>query len=96
MHYKSGRSDIKCLNKQDVLFLTFSSLRHGFGLKDLATRFDLSTQSTSILFSAWLDFMYFKICQLNIWPHRNTIIENIPTAFKKDFPPLLLSLMEQR
>ncbi|WAR14578.1 hypothetical protein MAR_031491, partial [Mya arenaria] len=48
----------------------------------MATRFGLSTQSTSVVFNAWI------LGQLSIWPHRDTIIKkNMPEDYRNDFPP---------
>jgi hypothetical protein len=70
--------------------LTICRLRHGFGLKDLATRFGVSTQSASVVFNTWLDLVYLKLGQLSIWPNRDTIIKNMPSEYRKDFPTTII------
>ena len=30
--------------------------------------------------------MYFKLCQINIWLHRDVIIENMSKEYKAEFP----------
>lgn len=30
--------------------------------------------------------MFFRLGSLDIWPHRKTLIENMPESYKKDFP----------
>jgi hypothetical protein len=52
-------------------------------------RFELTVQSAGSIFNTWVDHMYFKFGQLSIWPHRDTIIKNMPTEFKIDFPNTL-------
>lgn len=85
-----GRRDIQSMTNEDCLFLTLCRTRHNFGLKDLCVRFDISLQSSGIIFNEWLDHMYFKLCQINIWPHRDVIIENMPKEYKAEFPTTLV------
>lgn len=86
LEYEKGRTDIKKLSQEDCLFLVLVRLRHNFGLKDIAVRFEISVQSASSLFNTWIDHMYLKFGQLSIWPHRNTIIDKMPKDFRNDFP----------
>ncbi|XP_033731763.1 uncharacterized protein LOC117321455 [Pecten maximus] len=90
VNYEKGRVDIKKISNEDGLFLTLCRLRHDFGLKDLAIRFGLTLQSTGVVFNTWIDHMYFKLGQLSIWPYRDTIIENMPIDYRKDFPTSLV------
>ena len=53
-------------------------------------RFELTVQSAGSIFNTWVDHMYFKFDQLSIWPHQDTIIKNMPTEFKIDFPNTLI------
>lgn len=87
---EKGRNDIKKLTQEDCLFLVLTRLRHNFGLKDIAMRFDLTVQSAGSVFNTWVDHMYLKFGQLSIWPHRDIIIENMPKDFKTDFPNTLV------
>lgn len=34
--------------------------------------------------------MFFRLGSLDIWPHRETLIENMPEAYKKDFSNTLV------
>lgn len=87
--FTAGRADIKHISNKNGLFFTLCRLRHDYGLKDLAVRFGLSTQSASDLFKAWINHMYFKLGQISIWPHRDVIINNMPKKFKEEFPTTL-------
>lgn len=79
------------LSNENALLLTLCRLRHGFGLKDLAMRFNISLQSAGIVFNNMLDIMYFKFCQVSIWPHRDVSISKMPKDVKKkDFPTTLI------
>ncbi|XP_046544950.1 LOW QUALITY PROTEIN: uncharacterized protein LOC124255158 [Haliotis rubra] len=86
MTYEKGRCDIRTLSAGNCLFLTLCRLRHNFGLKDIAVRFHLTLQSSGAVFNAWVEHMYLKLGQLSLWPHRDTIISNMPRGFKRDFP----------
>lgn len=90
LNYEKGRNDIKKLSQKDCLFLVLIRLRHNFGLKDLAVRFNITVQSAGSVFNTWIDHMYLKLGQLSIWPHRDRIIENMPKDFRKDFPNTLV------
>lgn len=90
LEYEKGRTDLKKLSQIDCLFLVLVRLRHNFGLKDIAMRFEISTQSASSLFNTWIDHMYLKFGTLSIWPHRNAIIEKMPKEYRKDFPKSLV------
>lgn len=34
--------------------------------------------------------MFFRLGSLDIWPHRETLIENMPESYKKEFPNTLV------
>jgi hypothetical protein len=53
-------------------------------------RFELTVQSAGSIFNTWVDHMYFKFGQSSIWPHRDTIMKNMPKEFKMDFPNTLI------
>ena len=57
--YESGRNDIKDILPEDCLFLVLCRMRHNFGLKDIAVRFGLTLQSSSVL------KLGFIICTVN-------------------------------
>ncbi|XP_041350881.1 uncharacterized protein LOC121369871 [Gigantopelta aegis] len=83
--YRKSRHDIKRLALKDCLFLCLYRLRHNFGLKDISMQFGLLLQSSSDIFNAWIEHIYFKFGQLIVWPHRDIIINNMPADYKKEF-----------
>lgn len=89
MQYSENRQDLIELSNEDGLLLTLCRMRQKFALKDIATRFGLTIQSASIAFNSWLDLLYLKLSQISIWPLRETIIENMPAKYKKEFPTCL-------
>lgn len=87
--FPKKRKDVKTMKPETQLLLTLMRLRHNFGLKDLAARFLISTQSVSEIFSAWIEHMYLILGSIPIWPHRNDIIRNMPSQFRVEFPDTL-------
>jgi hypothetical protein len=90
LNYAKGRKDLTSLSHADSLFLTLIRCRRNFSLADLALRFGLTVQSAGVVFNIWIDHMYFKFGQLSIWPHRNKIIDAMPSDFRRDFPSTLI------
>ena len=80
---------ISCHYRIDF-FLTLCRLRHNFGLKNISVRFELSLQSSGVVFNTWISLMYLELGQLCIWPHRNVIISNMPKDFKQCYPTTLV------
>jgi len=81
---------IKELAAEDQLLLVLCKMRGALAFKDLAFRFGLSPEDASRIFKNWINFMYFKFTAVPIWPHRDVIIEHMPSRFKEDFPTTLL------
>lgn len=61
-------------------------LRHDFHYSDLAFRFKISKQTTSVIFTHWINYMFLRFGELSIWPHGDVITENMPSKFKEEFP----------
>ena len=90
MVYEVGRKEAASMQYDNCLLLTLCRLRHNFGLKDLSIRFRITLQTTGVVFNSWLDHLYFKFGQISIWPHRDKIISNMPSDYKKHFPNTLV------
>ena len=55
-------------------------------MDDLASRFQLDSRSTvSRIFHSWLDTMYQNLQPLVTWPDMDTLRNNMPEAFQKNF-----------
>lgn len=57
-----------------------------FHYSDLAFRFKISKQTTSVIFTHWINYMFLRFGELSFWPHRDAITENMPSKFKEEFP----------
>lgn len=76
-------------NLKSQFFFTIMKLRHDFNYSDLAFRFKISKQTTSVIFTLWINYMFLRFLrfgELYIWPHRDVITENMPSKFKEEFP----------
>ena len=60
-------------------------LRQRFPEDHLANLFNVSTPTMSRIFITWVNFMYSKFGQINIWPSRETINTTMPESFKSKY-----------
>lgn len=75
-------NDRKCysnLSVEDEFLLVLMKLRLGLSTIDLAVRFNVSE-------ATWINYLYVRLGDLKIWPHRNVIIANMPPNFKRKYP----------
>lgn len=84
--FETKRKDIESLTSDQQLLLTLMRLRHNFGIKDLASRFHISTQAVSEIFLSWIDHMYLLLGAIPIWPHRDDLRKSMPQQYKAEFP----------
>lgn len=87
--YSEKHNACSRLALKEQLLLVLCRLRNGFHLKDLAFRFNISSQVVSVTFNSWIQFMYKKLGYLSLWPHREVIMNNMSSQFKADFPNTL-------
>lgn len=80
---KKGRS--RSLRAIDEYFLVMCRLRQDFAEEHLATLFGISVSTVSRIFITWINFMYLKLGQINIWPSREIIDETMPADFKINY-----------
>ena len=81
---KQGRP--RTLTPSDEFFLVMCRLRQGFAEMHLAHLFKISQSTVSRIFISWINFMYLKLGQINIWPSRKVVDESMPEAFKEKYP----------
>lgn len=84
--FERKRKDIERMPSDQQLLLTLMRLRHNFGIKDLPSRFYISSQAVSEVFLSWIDHMYLLLGAIPIWRRRNDLINSIPQQFKVEFP----------
>ena len=74
------------LSVEDDFLLVLMKLRLGLSTIDLGVRFNVSEATVSKLFATWINYLYVRLGDLKIWPHRNVIIANMPPNFKEKYP----------
>lgn len=68
---------------QNELLLTLMKLRSGAKNLDLAERFNISNSTVSNKIITWINLLYVALGTLNIWPHRDIIIQKSPKEFQE-------------
>ena len=81
---KQGRR--RKLKPVEEFFMVMCRLRRGFALQHLSHLFGVGTSTASRIFTAWVNFMYLKFAQINIWPSREVITKTMPGVFKDKYP----------
>ena len=77
---KKGRA--RSLRPLDEFFIVMCRLRQGFPEDHLAQLFNVSASTVSRIFITWVNFMFFKFGQINIWPSRKSNRYNNARIFK--------------
>ena len=62
-------------------FIVMFRLRQGFTKDHLAQLLNVSASTVSRIFITWVNFMFFKFGQINIWPSRK-VINKMLKSFK--------------
>lgn len=76
----------RTLNAKEEFFLVMCRLRQGFPERHLGHLFDISQSTVSRIVISWVNFMYLRFGQLNIWPSRKVVNDNMPQDFKGKYP----------
>ena len=76
---KNGRA--RSLRPLDEFFIVMRRLRQGFLEDHLAQLFKVSASTVCTIFITWVNFMFFKFGQMNIWPIRK-VMNAMPKSSK--------------
>jgi hypothetical protein len=76
----------KKLKPEDQFLLTLIKLRHNKDDQELAFFFGISQGLVSTVFRTWINFLYFQLQELEIWPSREVVDSYIPSDFKAKYP----------
>lgn len=82
---KSEKGRPRALKAIDEFFLVMCHLRQGFAEEHLSKLFHISLLTVSHIFISWVNFMYLKFVQINMWPSRTVIDNTMPEAFKAKY-----------
>ena len=80
---KRGRS--RSLRPIDEFFIVLCRLRQGLPEEHLAHLSRVSVSTISRIFITWINFMFLRLGQINIWPSRAAIDKAMPEDFKKNY-----------
>ena len=76
----------RSLPPMEECFLTLVRLRVGLTEQDIAYRFEVSQSTVSRIVTTWINFMYFQLKEIPLWPPRELIKANMPKQFKDMYP----------
>ena len=76
----------RTLSSKEEFFLVMCRLRQGFAECHLGHLYNISQSTVSRIIISWVNFMYLRFGQLNIWPSRKCVDDNMPQDFKKKYP----------
>ncbi|XP_065069725.1 uncharacterized protein LOC135694784 [Rhopilema esculentum] len=70
----------------DQLFMCLTWLKNGFTLSHMSWLFKLPKSTISRHLISWINFLYFSLGSLPIWPSKEVVQKSMPASFKKTFP----------
>lgn len=73
------------LEPVDQLFLTLMKLRQGKDNFELSLLFNISQSTIASIFRTWINFLYFQLREINIWPSREVVQQHMPEGFARLF-----------
>lgn len=74
------------LDPRDQLFMVLMKLRQAKEDVELSLFFQVSESTVSRIVVTWINFLYFQLKELDIWPSREILQEYMPVDFKRKFP----------
>ena len=77
----------KCstMTTEDHLFMTLMKLRLAKDDTELGILFKVSERVVAKIFQVWLNFMFFQLKELKIWPCQSVVRQHMPLNFGKQF-----------
>ena len=91
---KTGRP--RYVRSIDEFFAVMCRLRQGFAEEHLVHLFQVSLSTVSRIFIIWINFMYLKLGQINIWPHERLLMRPCLKILNINTAPLESSLIALR
>lgn len=78
----------KCslLSPHDQLFLTLMKLRQSKDDVELSLLFNVSETTVSRIVCTWINFIYFQLQEIDIWPSKSVVEATMPVGFRKMYP----------
>lgn len=76
------------LTAEDELLLVLTRLRVGMLEQDLSVRFELSQSHVSRIITIWVNAMFHRFKEVEIWPMREQSLANLPEKVREFCPTL--------
>ena len=76
------------LSPVNQLFLLLVWLKNGFSLSHTAWLFHAPKSTVSRYIITWVNFVYFSLGSLPIWPTKQQVQETMPESFKRTYPTI--------
>ena len=76
------------LTAKDELLLVLTRLRVGMLEQDLAVHFELSQSHVSRIITTWVNAMFHRFKEVEIWPMREQSLANLPEKVREFCPTL--------
>ena len=70
----------------EEFFLVLVRLRLGLFERDLAEHFGVSTSTVSRIFITWINFLYIRFKEINLWLPKPLVQSFMPHVFKELYP----------
>ena len=80
------RGPCRHLFPEDEFLLVLCRLRVGLLEEDLAQRFQVSQSTVSRIFTTWINFLYRRFQELDIWPSSEQCRKDLPAKIKEICP----------
>lgn len=74
------------IDPKDQLFMVLMKLRQAKEDIELSSFFQISESTVSRIVVTWINFMYYQLKELDIWPSREIVDEYMPSDFRIKFP----------
>ena len=66
--------------------MTLIKLRQNKDDYEISLFFKVSQPFVSNIITTWINFLYFQLKEINIWPEKEIVEQNMPEDFKRKFP----------
>jgi len=74
------------LSVEDHLFMTLMKLHQAKDDAELALFFHVSTRTVARILKVWINFNFFQLRELQLWPSKATVQQHMLINFGKIFP----------
>ena len=71
---------------EDKYLLVLMKLRTGVSVVDLGEKFNIAESTVNNIFLTWINYLYVTLGSINLWPHRDIILQNAPAEFFEKYP----------